>query len=327
MLKRKSIVLSDTQNQTNQKAVLTMQEDEGGISGSVRLYNFSTELSGVSSLGFYVNQKIYKAGLTRKANMFYEFFLDLNEIPQKFSCAVVNFQNAVATPVLYGASDGKDDDIYSSIIAQMTEDNSMRNAQNLLDKHGIDFADEEKEIIEKEIDEAMCQSCDNCANCVYKKYFYEHSHEKEEVVAVSDVISNKENKPKAEEEKVIDGEKDMQENQEPIFFEKLKPQIDKLFEKNPIEDNLQNLIPNSKWAKIEYEDDGDFYVFGLLYDEDDDVRYVCYGVPAVFEEDPPKELSGFPIWLPLNKENDKGFGYWLTYQDATTGEPVRAILD
>ena len=112
-----------------------------------------------------------------------------------------------------------------------------------------------------------------------------------------------------------------------MFLDRLKPQIDKMFEENPTETMLQNLIPSSKWVKVEYEDDGDFYVLGLLYDDEDNIKYVCYGVPAVFEEDPPKELSGYPIWFPLDKENSKGFGYWLTYQDASTGEPVKAIME
>ena len=99
----------------------------------------------------------------------------------------------------------------------------------------------------------------------------------------------------------------------------------KLFENNPAESNLQNLCPSSKWVKVEYEDEGDFFVFGLLYDEDGNVKYVCYGVPAVFDENPPEELAGYPIWLPLDDE--KGFGYWMTYQDAVTGEPLKAILD
>ena len=87
------------------------------------------------------------------------------------------------------------------------------------------------------------------------------------------------------------------------------------------------MIPNSKWVKVEYEDEGDFYVFGLIYDKDKNVKYVCYGVPAVYEEEPPQELSGEPIWTPIDKQNEKGFGYWLTYQDAETGEPVKIVVD
>ena len=314
MLKRKSIVLCDLESASNKKAVVSLEEGEMGIKGSLRLYNFSQELAGIASLGFYVDKKVYKAGLTYKSYMFYEFFIALETIPNKFSCAVVNFQNAVATPILYGSSDGSNEEIYGSIISEITKDNSAKNTEKVLDKYGVDFEEEEKQEIDKAIDNAMCQDCDNCANCIYKKYFYE-SQEKNERAEVFSASNSDKKEPKEIEENRI------------IFIDKLKPQIDKLFENNPAEENLQNLIPDSKWVKVEYEDDGDFYVFGLLYNDSDEIKYVCYGVPAVFEEEPPRELSGYPIWLPLDKEKAQGFGYWLTYQDAATGEPVKAIID
>lgn len=323
MFKRKSIVLSDISNNSNKKAVLSLEEDSAGVRGTLRLYNFPFELSGISSLGFYVEQKVYKAGLTYKSHMLYEFFISLKNIPQKFSCAVVNFQNAVATPILYGSSEGNNENIYGDIINQISKDSSFNNTKKTLDSYGVDFDEKEKKQIEKEIDSAMCNSCANCADCVYKKYFYSNQVEKE-IETASTIKSDDEIDLKNE---VEEKEQEKEDEEEIVFFDKLKPQIDKLFEKNPIEDNLQKLIPYSKWVKVEYEDDGDFYVFGLLYDEKENVKYVCYGVPAVFEEEPPKELSGYPIWLPLNKENSNGFGYWLTYQDAMTGEPVKAILD
>lgn len=314
MFKRKSVVLSDTEQNTNKKAVLTLEEDNVGVRGTLRLYNFSKDLDGISSLGFYVDSKVYKAGLTYKSHMLYEFFIDLKEIPSKFSCAVVNFQNAVASPILYGSSEGSDDNIYGSIISEISRDNSLKNTKEVLDKFDVQFEEQEQKQVEKDIDTALSQPCENCSNCIYKKYFYEHNS-----AETASACEAQENQEKEIEIPV--------EEPEVIFLDKLKPQIDKLFENNPIETNLQRLIPSSKWVKVEYEDDGDFYVFGLLYDEDDNVKYVCYGVPAVFEEEPPKELSGYPIWLPLDKDNMQGFGYWLTYQDATTGEPIRAILD
>lgn len=329
MLKRKSIVLSDISNNSSKKAVLSLEEDGVGVKGTLRLYNFPFELSGISSLGFYVDQKVYKAGLTYKLHMLYDFFLSINELPNKFSCAVVNFQNAVATPILYGSSEGNNENIYGSIISEIAKDNSLKNTKQTLDSFGVDYDEEEKKQIEKDIDSALCgENCGSCSDCVYKKYFYENQpHETETVLANSlhkeensDLIDKNLQEPAKENER-------KEEESEVIFIDKLKPQIDKLFETNPMEDNLQKLIPYSKWVKVEYEDDGDFYVFGLLYDEHNNVRYVCYGVPAVFEEEPPKELSGYPIWLPLDKDNMRGFGYWLTYQDATTGEPVKAIID
>lgn len=350
MFRKKSIVLSDTEKNSNKKAVLSLEEDRAGIKGILRLYNFPHDLSGISSLGFYVDQKVYKAGLTYKSHMLYEFFIDVKSIPNKFSCAVVNFQNAVASPILYGSSEGSAEDIYGSIISEIAKDNSLKNTEKVLDKYKVGFEEEEQKQIEKEIEKAICESCDSCANCIYKKYFYE-GHQTEvpqkpketESASVAefsqqrDVFSQKnefpkkennmpENRPQEKPSKQPQESKPQQDN-EIIFIDRLKPQIDKLFETNPVEDNLQKLIPSSKWVKVEYEDDGDFYVFGLLYDEDENIKFVCYGVPAVFEEEAPKELAGYPIWLPLDKENLQGFGYWLTYQDAATGEPVRAIID
>ncbi len=316
MIKRKSVVLSDTEN-SNRKAVLSLEEDKVGVRGTLRLYNFSRDLGGISSLGFYINQKVYKAGLTLKSPMLYEFFVDINEIPQSFSCAVINFQNAEAKAILYGSSDGNDE-VFANIINELSKDNTAIGAQSVLDKYGVDYEENEKREIESEIDKAMaepCETCLDCSECIYKKYYFEHN----KVVPAAKLSDATESKPEQNTEEVA--EKTL------AFIDKLKPQIDKLFEDNPIENNLQNLIPNSKWIKVDYEDDGDFYVFGLLYDEDGEVKYVCYGVPAVYESEAPKELSGFPIWVPLDKNNSEGFGYWLTYQDATTGEPIRAIIE
>ncbi len=311
MLNKKSIVLSDINERTNKKAVLSLEEDGEGIFGRLRLYNFPFEIAGVCSLGFWVDGKVHKAGLTLKSSMLYDFYLNFKQIPQKFSVAVVNFQNAVASPILYGSSEGSGDDVYGSIISEISQNSSAKNTEDVLNRYGIDFDEEEKKIVEREIDEALCSS--NCVECVYKKFFYEHNQKIQEKAEISNIGNLN-----------TQIEEEVKEN-EPIFFDRLKPQIDKLFEDNPAESNLGQIIPDSKWVKVDYEDDGDFYVFGLLYDENENVKYVCYGVPAVFDEEPPKELTGFPIWLPLDDE--KGFGYWLTYQDAVTGEPVKAILD
>ncbi len=316
MFRKKSIVLSGTNDQF-QKAVLTLEEDGVGLNGTLRLYNFSREPSGISSLGLCVDKKVYKAGLSFKGRMLYEFFLSLKSIPNKFSCAVVNFQNAEPSPILFGSSEGANDEIYASIINEISADKSAQNVKNVLDKYDVDFDEEEKTAIQSSLDREFCQ--ENCADCVYKKYFFEHSQESENLAQASAV------QEELKEDKLEEAEQETE--QEELFFDRLKPQIDKLFENNPAEENLQSLIPSSKWVKVEYEDDGDFYVFGLLYDEEGNVKYVCYGVPAVFENEPPKELSGYPIWLALDKNNARGFGYWLTYQDASSGEPVRALID
>ena len=312
---KKSIVLSDIESSSNKRAVLTLEKKEDEVFGTLRLYNFPVESEGLLTLGFYVGDKVVKSGLTRKGNSVYSFFLSENFIDQKFSCDLVEFLGSKPRPILYGASEGRSENAYADIISELSGNLTTQNVENVLDKHNVDYDDKEKEDIEKEIDDCMKEN--KCENCPYKNYFFENNP-----TETQSFMMDENNKDDIIEEDNENANNEKEEN----FITRLKPQIDKLFEKNPIESNLQSIIPNSKWVKIEYEDDGDFYVFGLLY-EDEKIKYVCYGVPAVYEDEPPKELSGYPTFLPLNKDEKKGFGYWLTYQDAETGEPIKAVIE
>lgn len=313
MLSKRSIVLSDLDYKSNRRAVLTLEKEGEEVNGAIRFYNFPLTIEGILTLGFYVDNKVIKSGLTYKSTSYYTFKLVDNFINEKFSCAVLNFSDAEVMPILYGSSEGRDEDVYASIIESLSDDFSKDNVEKVLDSHGIDYEEHEKREIENEIDRCM----GDCKNCFYKEQFYANE------------IENVEQKVKSDEENE-NLKKDMEvgeeKEDEETFFLRLKPQIDKLFEKNPTETNLEEMFPSSKWVKVEYEDDGDFYVFGLIY-QDNEVKYVCYGVPAVYEKEPPKELSGYPIFIPLNKEDKEGFGYYITYQDAETGEPIRVVME
>ena len=52
-------------------------------------------------------------------------------------------------------------------------------------------------------------------------------------------------------------------------------------------------------------------------------KYICYGVPAVYSKEPPKELKGFCSFIPLSVFDMKGDGYWMMFQDAVTGECIK----
>ena len=41
-----------------------------------------------------------------------------------------------------------------------------------------------------------------------------------------------------------------EEKEEPTFYEKLKDQLDKIFDDNPEEEYLEKIIPKSKWVKV-----------------------------------------------------------------------------
>lgn len=308
-MNKRSIVLSDINGNSSVKAVLTLERKEDDIEGMIRFYNLPYEFEGLLTLGFYVENKVIKSGLTKKSNSLYTFFLSEDFIEKNFSCAVIIFKEAEAKPLLYGSTNGRQEEVYANIINELSTNSNVENVEKVLDKYGLYYDEEEQKEIDAKIDECMEEN--KCSKCVYKEQFFSKVQSEEKL---------------KNDETIEEETEEIQAEEKDNFYFKLKPQIDKLFENNPIEKNLEEMIPSSKWVKVEYEDDGDFYVFGLLY-EGDVIKYVCYGVPAIFEEEPPKELSGYPIFLPLDKNNQKGFGYWLTYQDAETGEPIKAVID
>ena len=144
MISKKSIVLSDVKNNSNKKAVLTLERKEDDIVGSVRFYNFPSADLGLLTLGFYCKNRVIKSGLTYKSNSYYTFLLSEDFLEDKFSCAVIEFKEAEAIPILYGASEGRDENVYASIISELSGNSSMQNVQKVLDENGIDFDDDEK---------------------------------------------------------------------------------------------------------------------------------------------------------------------------------------
>lgn len=313
MLNKKSIVLNGVENRS-QRAVLTLECDGEMTSGRVRLYNFGVEPRGIISLGINDGTKIIKAGLTHTSGMLFTFMSDIRKLPENFSCAIVNFVNGEPKPLLYGSSEGyvEKDEIFDQVINNIKKAKNIDEVEKELDKYGVDYQDDEKELIEKEIDKAInsedISTCShNCDECKYKKFY----------------MSRVQNEQNNEKEELVVDERDLRNTNS--FYNEMKEQIDNLFANNPNEDYLQELIPNSKWVKVNIDEEGDYYVLGLLY-EDEELKYICYGVPGVFQRHPPKELSGYPIWFPLDTTKPEGFGYWLSYQDSNSGESVKAVV-
>ncbi len=299
MLIKKSIVLNSVDD-CNKRAILTLECDGEMTKGVVRLYNFSSEPKGIISLGIFYDGQVVKAGLTHLDGFAFSFNCQIESLPDKFSCAVVNFVNGEPRPILYGTSAGYSDheNLFNEVISSLSMTQNTKEVEDILDEHGIDFDDELKEEIQQTLDNCM-GNC-NCEECEYKKYYFQYN----QTLNKAEIVKKEENKS---------------------FYLDMKGQIDNLFANNPTEDYLQNLIPNSKWVKVGLENDEDYYVLGLIYDNEK-LLYISYGVPGVYQKIPPRELSGFPVWFPLDEKNPQGFGYWLSYQDAESGESVKAII-
>ena len=112
-------------------------------------------------------------------------------------------------------------------------------------------------------------------------------------------------------------EKEIGAPEEYRFFDKIADKIAKLFEENEKDEEMNSLIPDSRWARV--KTDGGWYVVGVVGEP---AEFICYGIPGDDPSDPPEEDEGCRQWVEVEKG---GRGYWMMYQSAATGETLKAI--
>ncbi len=100
------------------------------------------------------------------------------------------------------------------------------------------------------------------------------------------------------------------------YYERMKGEIEKIFSSYPAIEGLEKLIEQSRWVKISYGE-GKYYAFGVIF-SDGIAEYICYGVPSSDPDRPPQSLSGACSFIPVGEG-----GYWVMYQDASTGVSVK----
>lgn len=105
------------------------------------------------------------------------------------------------------------------------------------------------------------------------------------------------------------------------YYQTARQKLESIFFKFPEEKTLSAVIPESRWARVNYSADK-YYVVGVIK-KDGKERYVCYGVPAKYSAKPPKELKGYCSFVPASFFDMKGDGYWMMFQSAITGECVK----
>ena len=110
------------------------------------------------------------------------------------------------------------------------------------------------------------------------------------------------------------------------FYFQMKEEIKKVLSSFPKEEELENVVENSRWVRINYGDNK-YYVFGIIYGGEKPLnesmpQYICYGVPSVDSKNPPESLRGLASFIPASKENVQS-GYWVMYQDADTGASIK----
>ena len=106
------------------------------------------------------------------------------------------------------------------------------------------------------------------------------------------------------------------------YYDTVKEEIEKLFGSFPHEPALEDLISDSRFVRVQYDERGRYYVVGVVYDRRDPA-FICYGVPERYAPAPPKELNGFSAFVPKNPAKPYGEGYFMMFQSARTGQTLK----
>lgn len=305
---KRIIILSDKNTTKKPQMVLTLENKNGNIFGHIKSYNntYTNDLL----LGIKNGREIIKQNI-KLIDGVCQFKLQSNvDLEGEVSCAMVDISNGFE-PILWGSNNGEYQK--SAILSTLREhiskiSNSQKKAKDTpkASTKAINETDNTCTISQISINPEKCES-EQVAMASTNTANMDMSTNKSELFESSE----------EEIENIID--KSIHTNHE--FYNLISDQLDELFSRYPREENLEALIDGSKWCKIDSDIDGRYYVVGLIY-EDDEVKYICYGVPGNYEIEPPSELKNYSQWLPTDLTSPYSVGYWVMYQDSDTGENV-----
>lgn len=312
---KKTIFLSNKTSTNKGMAILTLAKQNQGVFCTIKAYNFSKYPNAV--LGIKTDKKIYKQNVNLENNI-YNFFINQDiDLSQDIGCVLMDTSNNSFSPILWGSE--KQENYKSQIINNLRE-----NIQKLETPKPKQTSTTSSNFPSKKIDPSPTPT--NLGEC-YHPYGHKveikcdneqnkHSQEIAQVATLSNLFESSDE----EIEQTIDKELN-ESKQEHKFYNMIASQLDELFDKYPREENLENLVENSKWVRIKYDDNDKYYVVGLIY-FDNDIKYICYGVPGDYTSEPPRELREYSQWLPTDTMQPYTKGFWVMYQDADTGENI-----
>ena len=224
-------------------------------------------------------------------------------------CGAV-FSTPKISSIFYGGTDRKEEffasvnESFEEFVRQIEYQNSIEEnnrAENLFESDDEEVESQINEAITNELVYECLSKCDEdkCKECIYKKAFFERES-------------------KSDEPTFLFNEEKVEEKRDKTFYFSVKNSIDELFASYPEDSELMEKIEGSKFAKVDYEGNGNFYSVGIIYDEKGEEKYICYAIYGKKDVPPPSELSEFSQYLPMDDEN----GYYLMYQCVEDGKSV-----
>lgn len=263
----------------------------GSVGGSVKLNHMGEDIKGSLNLtkrgggtlllGISICDKMY---VVRLEDDISEFLIEGAQLEGDCKCAVI--EEGCSEPIALGSS--SKDRSYAALLLKMASESYV--AQEMPSE--TESVEEELIIQTPSKSNVIDESTDmpnNPAEGINSESF----------INVTDVIITAE---------------ESEEN----FYDRIGEQMRDIFDTHSHNDELENLVFNSEWVNIDY-DESSYYVLGVIKDENEPV-FICYGVPSDNYSEPKEELGGMGQWLPVDRENTVGRGYYMLYQNAKTGE-------
>ena len=290
---KKTIILADNDKSNRGLATLVLEKSNKGNFATIKAYNLKNNGKDFV-LGMNCNGKNFLKQNITFLNDTYMFRLPNNiSLDSKIACVLSNRKN----PILWGSTSNVVGEYKSKICDWIENDDKERVDNNIED-------------IKKELSQKIQSTNDS----IKTAQLFESPKEDELDEQITKIVNTKNIA------EIFNDETKSTENNTP-FFDRIKDEVLDLFNKYPQDSELENIIPNSKWVKIDYENNGHYYVLGLIYEEGE-LKYLAYGIPQGTRGQMPDELIGYGRWIPLDAENVDAGGYYMVYQDVKTGKNI-----
>lgn len=313
---KKNIILipSDYDGMSNQKGILSLEFFEDKVKCTLKCFNLK-QTDEKLTVGVSVGDKIHKASALAKDLNSLSFVIPSSvSNSSKISCVVVCVHEKTYDTILWGSTETTKAIQNHILIENMLEGIGVfekspsgdKSDYNAFPKYNPYTSNENFKVAESNL-----QRVSDRQDEIFEEEQLEEYIDK--VVAETESRYRRPQRQKYMEEETSNKSRSRR------FYDRVEGQISELFSNNQPETQLEQIIPSSKFCKVMSDDN--YYVFGVIYEEDR-VKYICYGIPAIYSETQPKELEGFCQWLPTDADNFKGEGYWMSYQDADDGKNI-----
>lgn len=336
---KKHIFLSNSEK-NNSMAIVTFEKKQQNIFCTLKTYNFPSSNNLI--LGIKCKDKVIKQNILLNNNL-YSFVSNDIDLDSTLGCVLLSNEKENIVPLLWGSEKNEN---YRSQIINNLRSSIQKIQQKTVEKsqEKIVFTEEKQLENTKESIDTSCVENEEFISPIARKETYEtyknpfniNNYKTDDVSQISleeETIPNIEeiaqvqnvaelfDSSEEEIDNIIDNNVLNKNGKDHKFYNMIADQLEEIFDKYPHEYNLEKLIENSKWAKIKHDEEDKYYVVGIIY-VDNDIRYICYGVPGSYYTEPPIELRGYSQWLPADSSNPYEIGYWVMYQDSNTGENI-----